>query len=81
MYLDDAHTETRARQLQAEGPDEFPFGYYQALAELQLRREETMEHHQFDPMRGDDVCMFVDVNADPEETTRCCGYEGDLRHD
>lgn len=30
MY--DQRIQTRALQLQAEGPDEFPFGYYYALA-------------------------------------------------
>lgn len=30
-----------ARQLQAEGPDEFPFGYYFYLAQLQIEERET----------------------------------------
>jgi hypothetical protein len=32
------HTRQRALELQAEGPDEFPFGYYMHLAETEEPR-------------------------------------------
>lgn len=40
--MDDAISEVDrlARQLQAEGPDEFPFGYYQHLAAKQLEGDD-----------------------------------------
>jgi hypothetical protein len=37
--------EKRALELQARGPDEFPFGYYMYLAELEFK--EKREHAKF----------------------------------
>lgn len=37
----DPKTRALALQLQAAGPDEFPFGYFLSLAELRLRDEEA----------------------------------------
>lgn len=42
MTLDDTLTEQvekRALELQAKGPDEFPFGYYVYLAEQELDKK------------------------------------------
>jgi hypothetical protein len=40
MRPSDADVEKRALQLQAQGPDEFPYGYYLYLARLELEENE-----------------------------------------
>lgn len=43
------------------------------------QKAETMEHHEFDPLPGDDVCMFVDLNSD-DPNEQCMGFDNDPRH-
>ena len=37
---------------------------------------ETDDHHEFDPMAGDDVCLYLLDNGD-----RCLKFEGESCHD
>ena len=39
---------------------------------------ESMDHHTFDPMAGDDVCLWVDL--DDLDAPRCFGFADDPRH-